>query len=152
MRQDLQQSDNLQRPAATQFRWDNHHGQLGITIKGSLVRTGQLNSCFKCNEKGHKANRCPNQRVLRLCNGVWEDVVEEESGDDQPEAITAFPDEGEPLNLFLHKTLLSPREDEDCNLFNLFKTRGTVAGKIVNIIIDNGSTENLISRKVAEAL
>lgn len=47
---------------------------------------------------------------------------------------------------------LTPKASEELHMHNVFRTRGTIKGKTVNIIIDNRSTDNLISSRTAEAL
>lgn len=52
----------------------------------------------------------------------------------------------------IHRTYLAPKGVDERQMHNLFRTRGTVISKIVNIIIDNGSIDNLVSKKVVGCL
>lgn len=54
-----------------------------------------------------------------------------------------------------HKVYLDPKAPEEPQRHYLFRIRGTIKGKTVDImiiIIDNGSTNNLISSKAVAAL
>lgn len=59
----------------------------------------------------------------------------------------AYADDREHLVCVLHLVCLAPNATKDAQRHNLFTTRGTVKGKIIDIIIDNGNTDNLISSK-----
>lgn len=63
-----------------------------------------------------------------------------------------YADDGEHIACVLHRVCLTPKAVEENQRHNLFRTRGTVKGKVLNIIIDNGSTDNLISFKAVTAL
>lgn len=61
-------------------------------------------------------------------------------------------DEGENLSCVLQKELLIPKADSRPQRQSLFKTRCTVKGKICNVIVDSGSSENIVSKKLVNAL
>lgn len=63
-----------------------------------------------------------------------------------------FPVEGDHINCVTHRVCITPKTDKEIHRHNLFRTRGTVKGKINDIIIDNGSTNNLISSQIVSTL
>lgn len=60
--------------------------------------------------------------------------------------------EGRHLNCIIHRLCLTPKADNTERWNNLFRTRGAIKGRTVDIIINNGSTDNLISAKTVAAL
>lgn len=64
----------------------------------------------------------------------------------------APPDEGNRMSCVIHRTFHVPRIEVESQRSNLFRTRGTIKGRVCDIIIDNGSTNSLISWKVVNKL
>lgn len=64
----------------------------------------------------------------------------------------AYGNDSHRLVCVFHRVYLAPKTLEKSQRHNLFRTRGSIKGKIVDIIIDNGNTDNLISSKVVAAL
>lgn len=83
------------------------------------------------------------------CDDELDNSVEVEQLDYSKDASV---DNGEQLVCVLHLVSLAPKASEDAQRHNLFRTKGTVKDKILDIIIDNGSTDNLISSKAVAAL
>lgn len=75
-----------------------------------------------------------------------EDNSESEYDDEAP------PDEGQRLSCIIHRICHTPQQEMLSQSNNLFRTRGTIHGKVCDIIIDNGSTDNLISWKAVRKL
>ena len=63
-------------------------------------------------------------------------------------------DEGELLScsLVVRKLLLAPRQIEQSQQHNIFRTRCTVNKKVCDVIIDSGSSENIISKSMVTKL
>ena len=61
-------------------------------------------------------------------------------------------DEGELLNYIVHKFSLAPKFKEDNQRNKIFKTRGTINDKVCNVIIDSGSSENIISKALVDVM
>ena len=63
-------------------------------------------------------------------------------------------DEGELLShaLVVRRLLLSPKQVNPSQRHNIFRTRCTVNKKVCDVIIDNGSSENIISRTMVTKL
>lgn len=62
------------------------------------------------------------------------------------------PDEGQRLSYLIHRSYHTPHIEKDPQKTNLFRTRGFVIGKICDIIVDNGSIDNLILVKAVKQL
>lgn len=64
-------------------------------------------------------------------------------GNDE-EALKLEADKGEMLNCIVYKILLTTKfkEDNQCNM--IFKTCCTINDNVYNVIIDSGSSENII--------
>ncbi|KAI0498008.1 hypothetical protein KFK09_021249 [Dendrobium nobile] len=52
----------------------------------------------------------------------------------------------------LEKLLIAPRLVTTSQRNAIFKTRCTISGKVCDLLIDSGCTENIISRSVVQAL
>ena len=50
------------------------------------------------------------------------------------------------------KLMLTPKQEENTQRHQLFRTRCTINKKLFELIIDSGSCENIISRKVVRLL
>ncbi|XP_020700689.2 uncharacterized protein LOC110112721 [Dendrobium catenatum] len=72
------------------------------------------------------------------------------TGEQEIEDVEA--DDGEPLICILEKLLLAPRQSSPSQRHALFRTRCTVNGKVCDLLIDSGCTENIISRSVVQSL
>lgn len=116
------------------------------------ARTGTLR-CFSCGEPGHRMVVCPtrNRRGL-LLDSTGRDVEieynEEEDGDESEELVA---DTG--VSLMLRRSCLAPRSDEEFpQRNNLFHSRFTIQGKVCKLIIDSGSSENVIAADAVDKL
>lgn len=81
---------------------------------------------------------------------IQEDIASDVELDDEP--IFLEPDEGDQLSCIVERLLLTPKTDSFPQRHSLFKTPCTINGKICTIIIDSGSTENIVSQKLVTAL
>jgi hypothetical protein len=61
-------------------------------------------------------------------------------------------DSGEFVNCIVQKGLLAPKLEEPTQRHNIFKTQCTINQKVCNLIIDSGSCENIVSRKLVDTL
>ena len=109
--------------------------------------------CYCCNAEGHKSNVCPTRKMVNFV-----DTIQEE--EDIPVEVTEEFDEhiidgdcGETLSLIVQKLLYNqPIKEEHPQRRNVFRARGTINGKVCNIIIDGGSSENMIAASVVKKL
>ncbi|XP_020691225.2 uncharacterized protein LOC110105887 [Dendrobium catenatum] len=106
--------------------------------------------CFRCFQPGHKSNECPNRQQLQLLEGEGEEENELFEEEVEVEDVTA--DDGEPLICVLEKLLLAPRKVVQSQRHCIFKTKCTIGGKVCDLLVDSGCTENVVSKAVVQAL
>ncbi|KAA0048718.1 zf-CCHC domain-containing protein/Asp_protease_2 domain-containing protein [Cucumis melo var. makuwa] len=101
--------------------------------------------------EGHLSNACPKRKTVAILEEE-EDFIEEQEGDFYQEEVLE-PDEGERLSCVLQRVLIAPKSDTSHQQrHSLFKTRFTIKSKVCNVIIDSGSSENFVSKKLVTAL
>ncbi|XP_028554101.1 uncharacterized protein LOC110105612 [Dendrobium catenatum] len=108
--------------------------------------------CFRCFQPGHKSNECPQRQQINLAEGEEEGDPDADDVNPDGESEDVHADEGESLVCVLEKLLLAPRQTVDSQRHSIFKTRCTIGGKVCDLLIDNGCTENVISRAVVQSL
>ncbi|CAA7051700.1 unnamed protein product [Microthlaspi erraticum] len=120
----------------------------------SFKRFTPQNNYEAANEKeknvGHKSNVCPSRRTVALL-GEEEDEEQEFNEDDEYEGVEFAEEEShEKINIVLQRILLSSKDEGQRK--NLFRTHCSIQNKVCNVIVDNGSTENLVSQKLVDFL
>ncbi|GFY94470.1 phototropin 2 [Actinidia rufa] len=55
-------------------------------------------------------------------------------------------------SIVVRHLLYTPRKEVDAQRHNIFKTRCTISGRVCDVIIDGGSSENIVSRTMVEKL
>ncbi|XP_020679468.2 uncharacterized protein LOC110097438 [Dendrobium catenatum] len=108
--------------------------------------------CFRCFQQGHKSNECPTRPQIHTIEAEEDTTLEdgeEELGDSHEEVNG---DEGEPLICVIQKLLLTPRQTDRSQRNILFKTKCTINGKVCNLLVDSGCTENVVSKAAVQAL
>ncbi|PON83156.1 Zinc finger, CCHC-type [Trema orientale] len=111
-----------------------------------------LGKCFRCNQPGHLSNNCPNRRSIKLVDedgGEDEQVLEE---DIYEGAEFAEGDEGEEVACIIQRLLFTPKKLDDSQRHKIFQTRSTIRNKVCNVIIDSGSSENVVSKALVKTL
>lgn len=110
-----------------------------------------LGNCFRCGQQGHLSNECHLRKAIAI---IDENNQDDEEDKEQWEEDVAYiePDDGEQLSCIVQRVLLNPKLDTHPQKHCLFRTRCTINGKVCNVIIDNGSSENIVSQKLVNAL
>ncbi|PKU62072.1 RNA-directed DNA polymerase [Dendrobium catenatum] len=108
--------------------------------------------CFRCFQVGHKSNECPSRPQLQIASAENEEIREENDDPNAELEEEISPDSGEPLVCVMEKILLAPRQQQNSQRNAVFKTRCTINGKVCDLLIDSGCTENVIARSVVQAL
>eukprot|EP00253_Pinus_taeda_P012243 PITA_12243 len=105
--------------------------------------------CFACGEWGHVQWDCPHQRSANQRNV---NVAEAKEEIPQPEAKEEPPEDGE--SLLLKRVLLEGAKEakEPVQRRTLFRTVCKSKGKCCKLIIDSGSTDNLVSTEMVDKL
>ena len=115
-----------------------------------------LGKCFKCNQTSHLLNNCPNRRSVNLVEEerMVEDAEEEQGfvDDTYEGAEYTEGDEGDAVASIVQRLLLAPKKIDDSQRHKIFRTRCTLNNKVCNVIIDNGSSKNVVSRALVKAL
>ncbi|TQD84480.1 hypothetical protein C1H46_029960 [Malus baccata] len=110
--------------------------------------------CYRCNKIGHRSNVCPERRqanLLKAEGNQEEDYREEEVGDDDYEGVEFATEEGmDRLTLVLQRVPLAPKEDGQRHC--IFHSLCSINSKVCKVIVDNGSCENFVAKKVVEHL
>ena len=75
-----------------------------------------------------------------------------ECGDEFAEAELVPSDNGDPIVCILQKLLFAPKQAQLIQRNAIFRTCCTINTKVCNVIIDSGSSENVVSRELVKAL
>ncbi|XP_040369473.1 uncharacterized protein LOC121051317 [Rosa chinensis] len=105
--------------------------------------------CYRCNKPGHRSNVCPERRTALIDDY---DEEEEEVGRDSDYDGAEFAEEESPekVNIVLQRVLLCPKEEGQRR--NIFRSLCSINNKVCNLIVDNGSCENFVAKKLVEYL
>lgn len=110
-----------------------------------------IDKCFRCQGHGHKSNVCPSRRTVAIIEEEDEENERDFAENEEYEgAEFAEEESGEMINLVLQRVLLSSKEEGQRK--NLFRTHCSIQNKVCNVIVDNGSSENLVSQKLVDYL
>ncbi|XP_038701867.1 uncharacterized protein LOC119998596 [Tripterygium wilfordii] len=110
--------------------------------------------CFKCGKPGHRSNECRSKSVQFV-------VADGECVDDDKEGDIVCSSDGEEIDqdyeeggqsYLIQKVFLSEKKENDSQRHKLFRTRCTILGHHFDVVIDNGSQENLIDKNVVQKL
>ena len=61
-------------------------------------------------------------------------------------------DVGEEVACIVQRFLLTPKKSNDSQRHKIFRTRCTIRNKVCNLIIDDESSENVVSKALVKAL
>lgn len=128
-----------------------------VIAQSRLARTWALR-CYTCGENGHIQSACPNQNRRGLINQDApldeEPIYDTYDSDSQQEADTeAIAGDTGANILVLRRNCLLPRSSNESWLrTTLFRSTGTISGKICKIIIDCGSCTNVLSATAIKKL
>eukprot|EP00253_Pinus_taeda_P019835 PITA_19835 len=105
--------------------------------------------CYHCHKLGHKSYDCPEGEPV---GGRGAYVAQPEDAETTPQEVENVPDTGEAL--VLNKVLLKPAKEvaEPDQRKALFRTICKSQGKCCKLIIDSGSTDNLVAVEMVEKL
>jgi hypothetical protein len=113
-------------------------------IRGRGRGRGGIITCFTCGKDGHKAVDCPERKMDKGNAHVTEaqrhDVEDEDTGSGK--------------SLTVHKVILKSEKEVDSSAqrCRLFRTTCKTKGWKCKVIVDSGSTDNLVSTEMVEKL
>ncbi|XP_028550608.1 uncharacterized protein LOC114579613, partial [Dendrobium catenatum] len=108
--------------------------------------------CFRCFQPGHKSNECPQRQQANMAEPGEETNSDHSASELAEEAVDIPADEGDPFIGVMGKLLLAPRRSGRSQRHAIFKTRCTINGKVCDLLIDSGCTENIVSKTVVQGL
>ena len=108
--------------------------------------------CYHCNQMGHPAYRCPEKGVSSQVGDKRANLVHEDTNAvDKHSKIPLNSKEGE--NLMMRRTLIKePVKEEPSQRRSLFRIKCKIMGKVCRVIIDSGSTDNIVSEEAVSKL
>eukprot|EP00253_Pinus_taeda_P004973 PITA_04973 len=135
----------------------------GTTDKGDSTRGGRSYQrgrgngrgrgtsfqCYMCQKWGHRSFECPEVEQTGQ-RGTF--MIQPEEAEAQPREVEDMAETGEAL--LLNKVLLNPTKEvaEPTQRKSLFRTVCKSHGKCCKVIIDSGSTDNLVATEMVEKL
>ena len=121
------------------------------------AKTGGF-KCYRCGQPGHRSNECPARKSVNFIDAEdyeGEDEQNFEEGGDKDEFLEGADiaeEQGEPVNFVIQRVMCSTKLEDSTQRNNIFKTCCSVQGKVCDLIVDSGSCENFVSRKLVEHL
>ncbi|KAK0608461.1 hypothetical protein LWI29_031021 [Acer saccharum] len=158
-------SGNFRFPTSTSAKptVETTRGNVNGDVKGKERAFGEGPQCYKCKGRGHFAVVCPtrDQRVAYVCEKDLvfdDDKIDHDEGhiqeeiDSEEERLQAT---DLPICVIQH-VLTGHKTKEDVNhdwkRTNIFHTRVAHGDKALNVIIDNGSSMNVVAKEIVEHL
>ncbi|KAK0582232.1 hypothetical protein LWI29_023177 [Acer saccharum] len=111
--------------------------------------------CYRCGQPGHRSNECPDRKPMNFVDAEEEEdqnFEEEENMDEFLEGAKIAEEQGEHVNCVIQRVMCSTKLEDSTQRNNIFKTRCSIQGKVCDLIVDSGSCENFVSRKLVEHL
>lgn len=139
-------------PVATNREVSNSSGPTRNTARNpNPYERPIVDKCYRCGVLRHRSNQCQRRRTTNLVKG--DKVDEEEQVEDDDHGVTE-PDDGDLLShsLVVRRLLLAPKREGHPQRHSIFKTRCTINWKACDVIIDSGSTENIVSQAMVSKL
>ncbi|KAL9684526.1 hypothetical protein QQ045_021967 [Rhodiola kirilowii] len=104
--------------------------------------------CYRCGGQGHRSNVCPTWRTVAIPK---EGETYEPDEDDEYEGVEFVEEEStKVVNIVPQRVFLTTPDEGQRK--NLFKSHCSIMNKVRNLIVDNGSSENLVSQKLVDHL
>ncbi|GJU03260.1 transposon ty3-I gag-pol polyprotein [Tanacetum coccineum] len=124
-----------------------------------------IGKCFKCGAPGHRSSECraTGGKINLTTREDDYDEGEEERFDEEIETDVCHPADELDGNLYandeyssrlcvIRRIMLAPKLVEKSQRHNLFRTRCVIHQRVFDVIIDSGSTENIVSRDIVQRL
>ncbi|KAK0576914.1 hypothetical protein LWI29_025290 [Acer saccharum] len=111
--------------------------------------------CYRCGQPGHRSNECPARKPVNFVDAEEEEdqnFEEEENMDEFLDGAEITEEQGEHVNCVIQRVMCSTKLEDSTQRNNIFKTCCSIQGKVCDLIVDSGSCENFVSRKLVEHL
>src|SRR5271156_1945210 len=106
--------------------------------------------CYNCGNLGHPAYRCP-EKPSTSQGERRNTYVQEDQASCHNQEVNLDSKKGE--NLMFHRILLKePSKEEPKQRRSLFRVKCKILGKVCKVIVDSGSTDNIISEEAIQKL
>ena len=141
-------SQNQRGNNSNRFHDQNNRNQRGRGRGQGAGRGGFRGNCFHCNEEGHRAFECPQRQGRNDRRNEWQGraaVADEDTRSSHSE-------DAERGEVLVNRRVLLSGETEPDQRRSLFRTRCKCEDKCCDVIIDGGSTNNLVSEKMVTKL
>ena len=141
-------SQNQRGNNSNRFQDQNNRDQRGRGRGQGSGRGGFRGTCFHCGEEGHRAFECPQRqgRTDRRNEGQARVAHVDE------DARSSNSEDAERGETLINRRVLLSGENEPEQRRSLFRTRCKCEGKCCDVIIDSGSTDNLVSEEMVTKL
>ncbi|GAV83698.1 zf-CCHC domain-containing protein, partial [Cephalotus follicularis] len=114
--------------------------------------------CYRCGKPGHRSNNCPECKTVNLVEQE-RDYGEQEVGDEENHdlydncgELHFTEEEGERVNCVIQRVLYSPKQPDTSQCQNIFQSHCSINKKVCDLIVDSGSCENFVAKKLVEHL
>ncbi|GAV65044.1 zf-CCHC domain-containing protein, partial [Cephalotus follicularis] len=116
------------------------------------------NKCYRCGKLGHHSNNCTESKTVNLVEQE-RDYGDQEVGDEENHdlydncgELDFVEEEGERVNYVIQQVLYSPKKQDTSQSHNIFRSHCSINRKVCDLIIDSGSCENFVAKKLVEHL
>ncbi|CAL5388168.1 unnamed protein product [Camellia sinensis] len=110
--------------------------------------------CYRCGTPGHRSNVCPERRTANLVeeeDEIGDDGDAEYEGD-QYEGAELAREEGERVNCVVQRVLFTPKTKDLSQRHSIFRSCCTINQKVCDLIVDSGSCENFVAKRLVTHL
>lgn len=123
-----------------------------VDVKNNLcVKIGTF-KCFKCIQPDHRSSEYPLRKAIYIVEGMKEQEISESDveGVGFDEVEFALRDEEEKFACITQRILLTPK-GRNSQRHSIFRTSCTINRKVCEVIVDGGSSENVVFKNLMNA-